>query len=128
MKLPMYLVGLVLATVLSGCVSGPTKPLTPLETQLVTQVMAKRLVATKLTPTQKEAALTSLATVKFALESTPSADVLGKLPSYFGPENQDVAMLLAVLLKERVDFSQLTELQGKEYFLAVLAGREGGLK
>lgn len=128
MKILFGLICLVLVGVLDGCLAGPTKPLTPLETQLITQVMAKRLIATKLTPAQKEAALTSLATVKFALSSTPSADVLDKLPSYFGPENQDVAVLLAVLLKERVDFSQLTELQGKEYFLAVLAGLEGGLK
>jgi hypothetical protein len=44
------------------------------------------------------------------------------LGTYLGPENADLAALITVLVRERVDLTTLPELEGKAYVWAVLTG------
>jgi len=130
MKYMMLLAAMVLLVAsMAGCAStGPSKPLTPTETQLLSQVITKRVLAPSLTPDKKQLAIEGLKAARLALEKQSADDVLKNLESYLGPENADLAALIVVMFKERVDLTQLPELQGKAYVFAFLAGVEGGLK
>jgi hypothetical protein len=123
------ILSLILALSLSGCVAGSaTKPLTLIETQLIAQVVTKRLIAYKLSPAQKINVIQGVLAARAALDTTSPQLLLDNLGNYLGPENKDIADLMVVLIKERVDLSQLPEVQGKEYLKSMLAGIAGGLE
>ncbi len=125
----MYLLILVLALSLGGCVEGSTtKPLTPTETQLITQMVTRHLVVPKLTPANKAQVLSGLAAAKLALATSTPEQILANLTTYLGPENADIAALLVVMFKERVDLTTLPQVEGNAYVAAFLTGVEGGLK
>lgn len=125
----MNILILALILALGGCVEGATtKPLTPTETQLITQVVVKRLVVPKLTAPNKVKVLKGVAAAHLALNTSTPQELLDNLAIFLGPENADIAALLVVIFKERVNLTQLTEIQGKEYLHNFLTGIEGGLK
>lgn len=125
----MYILAFILLVSLSACVEGSTtKPLTPTEVQVVTQVVAKRLIAPKLKDAaSKLTVIHGLSAAKVALETTSPAELLKHLGDFLGPENKDISDLIIVLVNERVDLKQIPEIQGKAYIWAVLSGIEGGL-
>lgn len=125
------LLAFCLATVLAlgvGC-SGPaaTKPLTPTEVQLLSVVIAKRVLADTLTPDDTQKVILGLNAARAALANLSALDVLMRLEEFLGPENADIAALVAALVQERVDVGRLPEMDGKAYVFAVLAGVERGL-
>lgn len=121
---------IVLAFILSACTGpqGTVKPITPTEVQLITQVISKRIILPKVKEGQKEQLIRGLNASMDALETMSPVLVLSELPELLGPENADIAELIQVLVKERVDLAVLPEIEGKAYVFAVLAGVEGGLK
>lgn len=122
------LAGTILTSSLSGCVEGGSvKALTPLETQLVAQVFTKRFIASELSQTRKELAIKGLQAARLGVGTVTPDVLVANLSSYLGPENEDIALLVAVLVKERVDFSQMPEAVSNEYLTAILLGVEKGL-
>jgi hypothetical protein len=126
----MYILLLAFVLAVSGCVEGAaTKPLTPTETQVITQVVAKRLIAPKLKDqASRLAVLRGIATAKTMLTTLSPAELLAQLPTILGPKYADIAALIVVLAKERIDVTQIPEIEGKAYLWAILTGVEGGLQ
>jgi hypothetical protein len=125
-----YLLSAILLLSLSGCVeNSTTKPLTPTEVQVIAQVVAKRLIAPKLTDFgTRTAVIDGLESAQRALQSTSPRDLMDQIPEFLGPENKDISDLIKVLIAERVDLTQVPEIQGKAYIWAVLEGIQGGLE
>lgn len=122
---------MILATLLAlsvGCTNTTTmKSLTPTEAQLMSVVISKRVLADSLTPAEKQQMISGLQAARAALETYSAAEVLLHLKEFVGPENADIADLIAALVRERVDVTQIPEIEGKAYVFAVLAGVERGL-
>ena len=123
----LFFVGLV-----SGCagLEYKTTPPSPIEVQLLTQIVTKRTVAKDLAPNRKEAVLKGLAVAKTAV-SSPDLDiniVIQNLSSYLGPENSDIAALLVLMIHDRVQLQNIPTTEQRPYILAVLTGVEAGLK
>ena len=121
----MFPILFALLILVSGC--ADTKPVTPTEVQMITQVFAKRVVAEKLSLEQKRRIVASIEAVTRALEVTPPVDLVGMLKQFFAPEDADIAELIGTLLQERVDLTALPEMDGKAYIWGVLEGIKGGL-
>lgn len=126
----MYILVLAFVLAVSGCVAGAsTKPLTPLEVQVIAQVVGKRVIAPKLeNPVARQEVLRGIAAAKVVLETLSAAELLTQLDTILGPEYADIAALIVVLTKERIDVAQLPEIEGKAYMFAILDGVEGGLQ
>ena len=123
--IPMLLVALLIG----GCATqSGVKPITPSEVQVITQVVAKRLISPKVNPAQREHIVQGLAAARATLQATAPQEVMAQLGSFLGEENKDISDMIVVLLAERVDLTLVTEMEGKAYVFAVLAGVEGGLK
>ena len=124
---------LLFSMFLYGC-SSPTgtvntvKPLTPTEVQVITQVVSKRLILPKVNPSQREHILQGLTAAMVTLQTVAPQAVMSQLGSFLGEENKDISDLIVTLLAERVDLSLVTEMEGKAYVWAILAGVEGGLQ
>lgn len=116
-------------TLLAGCASTPAvKPLTPTEVQVIAQVISHRLLAPKVTDdATRQTIAQAIESAKTALETTNAADLLTNLGTFLGPDNKDIADLIVVLVKERVDLTQIPEIQGKAYVWSVLEGVAQGL-
>ena len=122
----MYILAVLLIISLSGCVEG--KPITPTEVQVAAQLISKRLILPKVTPAQRDQLVLGLRSARASLASTSPIEVMEKLPAFLGPENKDISDFIVVMVQERVDLRLLTEMEGKAYVFAVLAGVEGGLQ
>ena len=120
---------LLIAILIGGCATqSGVKPITPSEVQVITQVVAKRLISPKVNPAQREHIVQGLAAARVTLQATAPQEVMAQLGSFLGEENKDISDMIVVLLAERVDLTLVTEMEGKAYVFAVLAGVEGGLK
>jgi len=121
----------VLAMILAlgiGCTStGPAKPLTPTEVQLISVVIAKRIIADSLTADETKRVIIGISAARAALANNSALDILMRLEEFLGPDNADIAALIVALVQERVNVAQLPEMEGKAYVFAVLAGVERGL-
>jgi len=126
-----FIISTILAIALAlsvGCTgTGPTKPLTPTEVQLISVVIAKRVIADSLTADQTKRVILGISAARVALANNSALDVLMRLEEFLGPENADIAALIVALVQVRVDVAQLPEMEGKAYVFGVLAGVERGL-
>jgi hypothetical protein len=126
MKILWGSIALLFLLVLGGCVN--TKAMTPLESQVVAQVIAHRLIVPNLDAAGLNRVRLGVQAARAALITTAPIAVLDKLDTFFSPEDADIAALVKVLIIERVDLTALPELEGREYVSAILLGIEGGLK
>lgn len=122
----------ILAILVAGWITGcgfldVQKPPTPMEVQLVTQIMVKRTLGKELTEPQRIRAKTGLMAMQTALkDGTEPQSVLNDVEKWLGPENADIAVLLVMIVHDRVNFD-LPPNEYTPYLLAVLKGFELGL-
>lgn len=118
--------------ILSSCSTGSvdlTKPLTPGEVQLITQVAAKHTMK-NLSSEHKASARTILAGFRVHLshpDMTPES-ILSELESALGSEYGDVAALAVLLMRERVNIDAMPNEAVRPYVNALITGLEAALK